>query len=67
MRLERPHRLVAAGAALLAVGWVTVFAMVLRWIPPSLGLGLAAYGVAVAGLAVGMVGAAGLLRRRVGP
>lgn len=67
MRLERPHRFVAAGAALLAAGWVTVFAMVLRWIPPSLAVGLAAYAVAVAGLAVGMVGAAGLLRRRPGP
>jgi hypothetical protein len=54
---------VAAGALLLGVGWMVLFAMTVRWIPPDLSISLAAYGVAVAGLALGMAGAAGLVRR----
>ncbi len=61
---ENPSRLLAAAALLLGAGWATLFAMTVRWVPPNVGLSLAAYALAVAGLAVGLVGAGVLFRQR---
>ncbi len=59
-----PLRLVAAGGLLLVAGWAVVFAMVLRWLAPSLELALAAYGASVVGLGLGLAGAALYGQRR---
>ncbi|MER3455741.1 MAG: hypothetical protein C4304_02380 [candidate division GAL15 bacterium] len=53
-----PVRLMGTGAALLVGSWGVVFLMVLRELPPDLGLALVAYGTSVVGLGLGIVGAA---------
>lgn len=45
------------GAALVIIGWVTVFLMVTELIPTSYTLSLLAYGVFLIGFTVGMIAA----------
>jgi hypothetical protein len=46
------------GGALLLVSWAVLLLMVLRRLPPSVLLSLLAYGASVAGLGLGVFGAA---------
>lgn len=53
-----PLRLMGVGFGLLAASWAVVFLMVLRVLPADLALALVSYGASVAGLGLGVVGAA---------
>jgi hypothetical protein len=63
MDLGHPLRLIAIGGALLAVSWLVVFLIAIGVIAASVLLTFLAYAVSVAGLALGMLGAALYVRR----
>ena len=53
-----PGRQMVFGGTLLLASWALLFLMVLRRLPPSVLLSLLAYGASVAGLGLGVFGAA---------
>jgi hypothetical protein len=54
--LAHPTRLIAIGFLLLVLGFVVIFAMVLRVLEPSFLLSFAAYGASFVGLVLGLLG-----------
>jgi hypothetical protein len=56
MRLDSAARLLALGFALLLLGFLTIFAMVIRLIDPGLLLSFLAYAASLIGLLLGLAG-----------
>jgi hypothetical protein len=64
MMMNRPVKLVILGFFLVLFGFVAPLLMVLHIVPNSLLLSFLSYGASIAGLMLGLVGAAMFVRRR---
>ncbi|MBI2980017.1 MAG: hypothetical protein HYY41_04215 [Chloroflexi bacterium] len=62
MRKINPLILIAAGFALLLLGFLMLFLMVIRLVPPSFGLSFLAYLAGSTGLIIGLIGVVRRLR-----
>ena len=56
--MMHPKKMIAVGFVLLLVGFVAPLLMVLKVIKPTFALSFLAHGASVAGLVLGMIGAA---------